>query len=264
MGVVGKGLSVDGALYFRDIIRGDEPFEITEFGRQIAKLTGHYKILDFTTGMGGLQEFLFRTPKWPIGGVYFDGIMQTEHVRRVKPTQYPVQTGVQMTDHAIIEPAELTIDVMMSDAETHTYTSMNPLLNAIYQAAQTVMMYKNLSSLCKLPPAILGDGRAAMTWRTLEAMLISRVPIHVDTRLEQYDNMIITEINAPDDVKTLNAFRCTIRMQEIFYAEAAETKTSARAAATNSQTSGGQTPVQTGDGVNKTAAKAGAEKIGVV
>mgnify|MGYP000509027786 CR=1 FL=1 len=51
MGVIGKGLSVDGVSYFRDIVRGDEPFEINEFGRQIARLTGNYRLLDFTTGV---------------------------------------------------------------------------------------------------------------------------------------------------------------------------------------------------------------------
>lgn len=263
MDVIGKGLSVDGVSYFRDIVRGDEPFEINEFGRQIARLTGNYRLLDFTTGIGGLESFLFRTPKWPIGGVYFDGIMQTEHTRRVKPTQYPVQTGVQMTDHAIVEPAELSIDVMMTDTETNTYVSMDPLLNAIYKGAQMLSMYKNFTTLCTPSPAVLGEGRAAQTWKTLEAMLISRVPLQVDTRLEQYENMIITEISAPDDVKTLNAFRCTVRLQEIFFAETAETQVSARAAATKASTSNGQMPVTTGNGVSQTAAKASAVKLGI-
>ncbi len=262
MGVVGKGLSVDGVLYFKDVIDGTEPLECMEFSRQIAKLTGNYMLLNLATGFDNLDTFLFRMPSWPIGGIYFDGIMQTEHVSRIKPTQYPVQTGVQMTDHAIIEPVELTVDVMMSDAETSTYVSMNPLLNTLYQAVQRIKIYNNFASLCSQPSILRGDGRAAATWQTLRLLQTSCVPITVETRLGTYVNMVIEELSAPDDVKTLHAFRCTVRMREIFFAEAAETQTSARAAATKNATNGGQQPVETGDSVNKTALAAGAEKLG--
>ena len=262
MGVVGKGLSVDGALYFHDVITGKEPLECMEFSRQIARLTGNYTLLNLTTGYDNLDKFLFRMPSWPIGGIYFDGIMRTEHIRRIKPTQYPVQTGVQMTDHAIVEPAELTIDVMMSDAETDTYMSTDPLLNAMYQAVQNIKMYNNFQSLVSRP-AMQGDGRAAKTWETLVLMQVSRVPITVETRLGTYINMVIEELSSPDDVMTLHAFRCTVRLREIFFAEVVETQTSARAAATKDATNGGTQPVQTGDGVNKTALAAGAGKLGM-
>lgn len=263
MGVIGKGLSVDGVMYFRDVIQGRETFECMEFSRQIAKLTGNYTLLNLATGYDNLSTFLFRVPSWPIGGIYFDGIMQTEHVSRIKPTQYPVQIGVQMTDHAIVEPSELTIDVMMSDAETKTFVSTNPILNSLYQVLPMIGMYNNFASLCSQPAIMQGEGRAAATWLTLKQLQISRTPITVETRLQTYINMVTEELSAPDDVKTFHAFRCTVRLREIFFAEAAESQTSARAAATKNATNAGQQPVQTGDGVNKTAAKAGAEKLGV-
>lgn len=263
MGVVGKGLSVDSVLYFKDVIDGTKPLECMEFSRQIAKLTGNYSILDLATGINNLDTFLFRTPSWPIGGIYFDGIMRTEHVSRIRTTQYPVQTGVQMTDHAIVEPAELTVEVMMSDAETSEYVSTDPLLNTLYQAMQSIRIYNNFAALCAQPAMLTGDGRAAQTWLMLKRLQVSRVPITVETRLQTYVNMVIEELSAPDDVKTLHAFRATVRLREIFFAEVAETQTSARAAATKDASNGGQQPVETGDGVNKTAAEAGAEKLGL-
>ncbi|WP_371374911.1 phage baseplate protein [Sporomusa aerivorans] len=99
--------------------------------QQITKLTGKYELVNMVSGIANLDTFLFRTPKWPIGGVYFDGIMRTEHVSRVRPTQYPVQTGVTMTDHAIIEPAELTIEVMMSDCHTTSFVTNNIFLDLV-------------------------------------------------------------------------------------------------------------------------------------
>lgn len=263
MGIVGKGLSVDGILYFRDVLKGNTPLDCMEFSKQIAKLTGSYKLLNLATGFSNLTTFLFRVPQWPIGGIYFDGIMRTEHVSRIKPTLYPVQMGVNMTDHAIVEPAELTIEVMMSDAETDTYTSMDPILDAIYQAVQSIKMYSNILACQPMPTMMRGDGRAAKTWTTLKTLQQSRVPIDVETRLQTYKYMLIEEISAPDDVKTLNAFRCTVRLREIIFAEVAETQTSARAAAAKKASAGGQTPATVGDGPNKTAAKAGADKLGV-
>ena len=113
-----KGLSVDGVNYFSSFMSGEKKPDWMQFGKAIGQLTGDFKVMEFITGFSGLQQFVFRTPRWPIGGMYFDGILRTEHTSRVRTTNYPVQTGVVMTDHAIIEPAELTIDVMMTDTAT--------------------------------------------------------------------------------------------------------------------------------------------------
>lgn len=261
MGVVGKGLSIDGAFYFKDLFTGKVKPDWMETSRQIAKLTGDYTILDFATGADGLMNFLFRTPKWPIGGMYFDGILRTEHLSRVRPTQYPVQTGVTMTDHAIIEPCELTIEVMMTDANTNMYVSANPILNTVYQAVQNLKLYSNILPHSPNPVTKYGNGRSIEAWIALKIMQQSRVPIDVETRLQTYKNMIITEISTPDDYKTLNCLKCTVRLTEIVFAEAAETQTSARAAAT-ADSSSGQATAKTGE-VDKTSLKAAGDKLGV-
>ena len=261
MGVVGKGLSVDGILYFKDVIDNKKVPDWLDFSRQIAKLTGNYTLLNYATGYANLSNFLFRLPKWPIGGVYFDGIMRSEHLSRVRPTQYPVQTGVTMTDHAIIEPAELTIEIMMTDAATNNYISIDPILSLMYQSVQAIRIYSNILPHAPNPITLGGKGRSAQAWLLLKIMQQSRVPITVETRLQTYYNMIIEELSTPDDYKTLNALRCTVRMKEIIFAEAAETQTSARAAATTNNSNGGQTPATVTD-VNKTAAKGIGDAIG--
>ena len=91
-------------------------------------------------------------------------------------------------------------------------------------------------------------------------MQIARTPITVETRLQTYSNMLIEELSAPDDVKTLNALRCTVRLREVFMAKAAETQVSARKAATEKSSNSGQQPVQTSES-NKTTMKAGADAI---
>lgn len=255
---VKKGLSVDGYNYFSDILSGTKQPGWMDFSPQIAKLTGKYDLINMVSGISNLDTFLFRTPKWPIGGVYFDGIMRTEHVSRIKPTQYPVQTGVNMTDHAIIEPAELTIEVMMTDCHTKSFVTNNLFLDTIYQALQKIVLYSNFVPIER--GTATRDGRSANAWITLKAMQLARHPIEVETRLQTYKNMLIEELSAPDDVRTLNAFKATVRLREIIVANVAETQTSARVAAYK-QTNGGQVPAQVTD-INKTVLAAGEEAAG--
>lgn len=261
MAVIGKGLSIDGINYFSDVIKNNKVPDWMEFSRQIAKLTGNYTVLNYATGLTGLSNFLFKTPKWPIGGIAFDGILRTEHLSRIRTTQYPVQTGVEMTDHAIIEPCEITIEIMMTDASTTNYVSTDPILNLMYQSVQLLKMYSNI--LPQAPNLITqyGNGRSVGAWLTLKIMQQSRVPIDVETRLQTYHNMLIEELSAPDDYKTLNALRCTVRLREIIFANVAETQTSARAAATTNSSTG-QSVAQVQE-VDKTALRAGGDTIGV-
>ena len=287
---VEHGLSVDGINYFSDLIAdttSDSPQkpDWMEFGKQIGKLTGHYEILDFMSGITGMQKFLMR-PKWPIGGMYFDGIMRTEHTSRLRPTTYPVQTGVTMTDHAIIEPAELTIEVMMTDSPAGTALAgglavavgetTGGILGSIFSGIGLADIAKSNMGIQGIYPSNFGDlpctpsitlpggeGRSIEAWKNLRSLLISRVPITVETRLGTYNNMLIEELSAPDDVKTLHALRCTIRMREIIFAEVAETQTSTRKSATAEASASGQVPGDTSDGMQKTGAKAIKDAVGL-
>lgn len=76
-------------------------------------------------------------------------------------------------------------------------------------------------------------------------MQLDRVPIAVETRLQNYSNMLITELSAPDDYKTLNALKCTVHLQEIIFANVSEIAVSARPASTTGASSGGAVPVDT-------------------
>lgn len=257
---VKKGLTVDGINYFSDVLSGAKQPGWMDFSQQIAKLSGNYDLVNMVSGIANLNTFLFRTPKWPIGGVYFDGIMRTEHVSRVRPTQYPVQTGVAMTDHAIIEPAELTIEIMMTDCHTTSFVTNSEFLDQVIASLQQIRVYSNFIQMSQ--DIASGENRSAKTWLTLKAMQLSRQPLEVETRLQTYQNMLIEELSAPDDVKTLNALKATVRLREIIVADVAETQTSARVAA-YVKTNGGQTPADVGS-VNKTLPKAITDAAGRV
>lgn len=237
-----NGLSVDGQKFFKNILDGiDKKAPWLDFARPISQLIGNKELLDLTSGIGRLDKFLFRVIGWTIGGAYFDGIMRTEHSSRVKATQHPTQTGVTFTDHAFIEPSGLTIEIMMSDCHGSAFTPSGDFLTDIQNAVKIIRPYTNLATLKTY--AAKGEGRSATAWLLLKTMQLSRMPLVIETRLGTYKNMLIEELSAPDDLKTLHALRCTVKLKEVIVANVAETKVSARPAATPT-TQGGQTQAQ--------------------
>lgn len=171
-------------------------------------------ILNMSSGLNvkNIQGFLFKTPKWGINGVYFDGILKTEHKSSVKLTQFPIQSGCMGTDHAVVEPASLNIDIMMSDANNIRNLNKVELINTIIQYLKSLV--KN-SNYVEINSDLNGDGRSVNAWTILRGMQLSRTPITVETRLHDYKNMIIEELSVPDDYKTYTALKCSVRLREI-------------------------------------------------
>lgn len=163
-------------------------------------------------GATNSEGFLFKSNQWPIGGIYFDGIMRTEHNSTIKMTTYPVQNGTYGVDHAVIEPSFLVIEVMMSDVMTIKHNNSPTILQKIQNLMQTAMPSSNS---VQMNSNLTGEGHSVNAWSVLKAMQQSRIPITVETRLQTYKNMLIESLSAPDDFKTFNAFRCTVRLKEI-------------------------------------------------
>ena len=193
-------------------------------------------ILNMSSGLNiqNIQGFLFRTPKWGINGVYFDGILKTEHKSSVKLTQFPIQNGCMGTDHAIVEPAALSIDIMMSDANNIRNFNKMELLNTVIQYLKSLV--KN-SNYVEINSDLNGEGRSVNAWTILRGMQLSRTPITVETRLHDYKNMIIEELSVPDDYKTYTALKCSVRLREIITVGVSNYTTSLRPLETMEQTS---------------------------
>lgn len=184
-------------------------------------------ILNLSSGLNvkNIQGFLFKTPKWGINGVYFDGILKTEHKSSVKLTQFPIQSGCMGTDHAVVEPASLSIDIMMSDANNIRNLNKTELLNTVIQYLKSLV--KN-SNYVEINSDLNGDGRSVNAWTILRGMQLARTPITVETRLHDYKNMIIEELSVPDDYKTYTALRCSVRLREIITVGVSDYTTSKR------------------------------------
>lgn len=152
--------------------------------------------------------------KTNIGGFFFDAIIREEHTSTLKMTEHPVQTGANIVDHAYMEPAQLTIEIGMSDA-------MESIIKDQFKGRYT---------------------KSVSAYQVLLDLQKARLPLQVQTRLTLYKNMLIESIDAPDDYKTQFGLRCTVTMKEIFVVEVTKTTVSARSQTTGSTSKGAVQP----------------------
>ncbi|WP_203421490.1 phage baseplate protein [Brevibacillus borstelensis] len=154
--------------------------------------------------------------KTNIGGWFFDAFLRSTHTSRLTITEHPVQTGAAVTDHAFLQPKELTMEIGMSDVATGL-----------------------------VPGQFTGGwSRSVQAFKVLQELQALRVPLQVHTRLGLYQNMLIEEISAPDDFTTLYGLRCTVTLREIIVAQVRTVKISAKPAVTNQANRGKLEPIK--------------------
>ena len=125
--------------------------------------------------------------KTNIGGYFFDGIMNINHSRELEITENPVETGASVVDHSYVKPAELTMQVLMSDVHRSIYPGQ-------FDGAKS---------------------RSLAAWDILKKIQSSRIPCSVFTPLGLYNNMLISSIEATEDASTVYALNATVMLREI-------------------------------------------------
>ena len=153
--------------------------------------------------------------KTNIGGWFFDAYLKMTHTSRLTITDQPVQTGAALTDHAFLQPRELSMDIGMSNVAK------------------------------SFVPGQFSGGysRSVNAFKVLKELQQLRVPIQVHTRLGLYENMLIEVLSAPDDYTTLEGLRCTVTFREILVAQVKTVKISARPQVTDNSKRGSPEPV---------------------
>ena len=125
--------------------------------------------------------------KTNIGGYFFDGFIKVDHSIELQTTSNPVETGASIVDHAYVKPAELTMEVMMSD---------------VHQSL--------------VPGQFTGASfRSVNAWQVLRKLQSDRIPMSVFTRLGLYTNMLITKLTASDTAETFRALSAEVTLREI-------------------------------------------------
>ena len=151
----------------------------------------------------------------------FDAVMRASHSQRARPTLHPVQDSASITDHIILDPAHLVLDVIMTD---------------VLQAYAPGQWVGNAS-------------KSISCFDTLDNLRAARVPLTVTTRLKTYTNMFIIDVLPEDTIKTFAGLRATVELQQIFLFSTSTQSVSARPQTTDSTTIGQTNPAPVPAGV---------------
>lgn len=144
----------------------------------------------------------------------FDATPRIDHEQRVTKTVHPVQTGASISDHAYLEPARLTLEVAMSDA----------------QDAYAADLW------------VGGPTKSASAYQVLLAMAFARVLLVVTTKLRTYQNMLIVNNPAEDTIETFAGLKARVTFEEVFLADTQAVVASARPQDTSQTQAGTLSP----------------------
>lgn len=144
----------------------------------------------------------------------FDAVLRATHAQEARPTSFPIQAGANIADHVILDPAHLTLDILMTD-----------VLPA-YAGGQWV-----------------GNASKSIScFQVLDALRASFIPVTVTTRLKTYSNMILTNVLADDTLKTRYGLEARVEFHQVFLSAVASQTSSARPQTLQSTPNGAVNP----------------------
>lgn len=168
-----------------------------------------------------LQHLIYL--KTNVAGYFFDAFLRVDHTSKLNITSHPVETGANISDHAFLEPAELVIEIGMSD-------TAKSLVNGQFSD---------------------GKSRSVTAFQVLKELQAQRIPLQIHTRLNTYKNMLIETISVPDDYRTLYGLKATVTFREVLIASTKTVKLSARPQVTDSTNMGNVEPVDPNQSILK-------------
>lgn len=139
-----------------------------------------------------------------ISHYFFDAVLSTTHTTRREVTSHPVQYRASLTDHSYQLPAEVSLDIGMSD-----------VMDTWYLPSVAVGISNNFGYGA-------GNGKSVRAYQKFVSLQMKGTPFNLYTKLQTYKNMIIVNITATDDFRTNQALRCRIDLREIFIGKLGE------------------------------------------
>lgn len=143
--------------------------------------------------MSFLSDIVGLHPQRTLGPIIAQAVLEEKHVDELQVTDHPVEQGAQISDHAFMRPAEVTLQYGWSPST---------LSSAI-------------GSINVLSPNLLG-GNLQDIYQKLLDLQASRIPFTITTGKRQYENMLIRSISETTNEKTENVLMVTVTCRAIF------------------------------------------------
>ena len=136
-----------------------------------------------------------------------DGYLTDDHQLTVDHTSYPVQTGGDLVDHAVVRPERYTV----------------------------VGFVSNLFATVGVNASLPARQRPRVAWERLREVLRAREPMKITTPLRDYEDMLMASLSAKQDENTGRALLFNIAFTEIQFRDVLETAGSGVTAAPGSE-----------------------------
>jgi len=134
-----------------------------------------------------------------IGLVTFDASVSEQHTKTAEVTSYPVEDGVDITDHIRRQPEEVAINGIVSNTPICYLASLlapSPLKNDLTSASE----------------------RAELAYSEMQRVMDSGELVSVVTSLRDYDNMAIISLSVTRDAANGNVLNANVTMREVILA----------------------------------------------
>jgi hypothetical protein len=121
----------------------------------------------------------------------FDAVLRSDQEEGIRMTEFPIQTGGNISDNAYLVQSRVTLEIGMSDA----------------MDAYTAGQWSGSSS-----------SKSVNAYQTLAALKDSRQFVTLATRVKIYPQMLIERITMSDSNATYHALKASITFRQVFVA----------------------------------------------
>lgn len=146
-----------------------------------------------------LENLFIRTKRF-IDDIQLDAVIREGHEAAVRVTTNPVELGADITDHSVYLPRVLNLNAQISDTPMGTITTTE-LVNAV----SGLFGSSTESNIT----------RSQASYKKLEALMVARELVTVETRLRKYTNMIITNLHTLESKSTSRVLLFDMRLMEV-------------------------------------------------
>lgn len=154
------------------------------------------------------------------GEIEVDATLTEKHTKKVTVTKYPVEEGIQPTDHAREEPLMLMIEGIFTDTpvgqQDQASLGIEPPRGTFRVGGPKAPAF----------PDVTDDGpgsprEGSHSKRSLDSLLgiaASRRAVEISGPIQTYKNMVLTSLEYSRDAKTGDAIRFTATFEEVRFA----------------------------------------------
>lgn len=139
--------------------------------------------------------------------VTFDAVVDENHTFTNQITDFPVETGANISDHNRPEPEKVSFHAFFSDTPLSTQS-------ATQDVTQDGFTFQTTAAFAAGAIGAV-DGWARAQWDKLKKLRDDGTLVTVVSTLGNYDSMVIESITVPRNAKTYDGLECTIGFKKI-------------------------------------------------